>query len=455
MALERSARPVYRHINSQRHVKLPIRSLATTTDTSNTPTQPPPPPASNQGQSKTSNPNPNLVHTPRSERRLLETKGQYPIASRRRRAALANSSQVPFTQLPYQCFQEARKILAADRAEKVEEIKRIRERIDALQTAGDGVREGETGEQGRIKRENIIRGLKQRLEKYKIYADINDPIVKKKFEDGQGMTVEKMSLWRIGTNLLSTGDMNKPIYRHLAHLQWSSYKRKVLMQRITQMNMIPDVLPTIDPSVSTILRFGRKKVPHGDFVLSTFSERPPNFTIQPYDAGERLVSIAVVNPDVPNVEKDGFEHRCHFLASNVRLSPTETEVDLSTLDPATQVVIPWLPAYAQKGLPYQRMCIFVLQQHAPASPSSTADGGLDLEEIRKKEKYTTREGFNLRSFVDTNRLKPVGADLFRTQWDEGTAGVMARAGIVGADVAFKRKRIEPLPYKRLKGERFT
>jgi large subunit ribosomal protein L35 len=155
----------------------------------NTPTDPPPPPpASNQGSSKSANPNPNLVHTPRSERKLLETKGQYPIASRRRRAALANSSQVPFTQLPYQCFQEARKILAADRAEKVEEIERIRARIDALQTAGDGVREGETGEQGRVKRENIIRGLKQRLEKYKIYADINDPIVKKKFEDGQGTT---------------------------------------------------------------------------------------------------------------------------------------------------------------------------------------------------------------------------------------------------------------------------
>lgn len=267
-----------------------------------------------------------------------------------------------------------------------------------------------------------------------------------------------MDTWlprRIDTNLFSTGDMNKPIYRHLAHLQWSSYKRKVLMQRITQMNMIPDVLPTIDPSVSTILRFGRKKVQHGDFVLSTLSERPPNFTIQPYDAGERLVSIAVVNPDVPNVEKDGFEYRCHFLASNLTLSPTETEVDLSTLDPETQVIVPWLPAYAQKGLPYQRMCIFILQQHPPGSLSSVADGRLDLEEIKQKEKYTTREGFNLRSFVDTNRLKPVGADLFRTQWDEGTAGVMARAGIVGADVAFKRKRIEPLPYKRLKGERFT
>jgi large subunit ribosomal protein L35 len=83
-----------------------------------------------------------------------------------------------------------------------------------------------------------------------------------------------------------------------------------------------------------------------------------------------------------------------------------------------------------------------------------AEGRLDLSKLREDERCITREGFSLRRFVSMNRLKPVGADLFRTQWDEETAGVMARAGILGADVQFKRKRIEPLPYKRLKGERF-
>jgi large subunit ribosomal protein L35 len=156
--------------------------LATTIDT-NTSNEPPPAPPS----SKPPNLNPNLVHTPRSERKLLEMKGIHPIASRRRRAALASTSQIPFTQLPYQCFQEARKILAADRAQKVEEIHRIRERINALQDAGDGVREGEKGQEGRRKRDDIVKGLRERLEKYKIYADVNDPVVKKRFEDGMGM----------------------------------------------------------------------------------------------------------------------------------------------------------------------------------------------------------------------------------------------------------------------------
>jgi large subunit ribosomal protein L35 len=44
--------------------------------------------------------------------------------------------------------------------------------------------------------------------------------------------------------------------------------------------------------------------------------------------------------------------------------------------------------------------------------------------------------------------------LFRSRHDEGTAGVMQRAGIPGGDVEFKRKKIEPLPYKKLPGSRY-
>lgn len=122
--------------------------------------------------------------------------------------------------------------------------------------------------------------------------------------------------------------MSKPIYRYLADKQWRSYKRNVLMQRITQMSVVPDVLPTIDPTFSVALSFRQRAVQHGDFVDSRVSESPPHLRIQKYKKGEVLVTVAVVNADVPNVEKDGFDYRCHFLAGNVRLSPTDTSVSL-------------------------------------------------------------------------------------------------------------------------------
>lgn len=251
--------------------------------------------------------------------------------------------------------------------------------------------------------------------------------------------------------------MNKPIYRHLADRKWREYKRKVLVQRITQMNVVPDILPAVDPVVSTSLMFGRRKVQHGEIVDSRVSEIPPFLNIQPYDKGERLYTIAVVDPDVPNVKKDGFDYRCHYLASNVRITPTETMVRLGDLSEEEQVIQPWLAPYSQKGLPYQRLAIFIMEQTAY---EPTADGTaqrcqeIDVAKIKQAGRYTKRDGFILRSFATTQNLKPVGVDLFRTVYDEGTVGVMERAGILGNDVEFKRKRIEPLPYQRLPGSRY-
>lgn len=262
--------------------------------------------------------------------------------------------------------------------------------------------------------------------------------------------------------------MNKPIYRHLADKKWRSYQRAILLQRITQMNVIPDVLPLIDPIVKTELSFvapaipkRRRNVAHGEIIDSRVSEHPPVINIQKYDKGEKLVTIAVVNPDVPNVERDSFASRCHYLACNVPITPTRTTVELKSLTLDNQVVIPWIPAYAQKGLPYQRMSVVVLEQ--PASEKAAPGTGivppsmpLEISDVKGRvQAWIAKRGdFCLRTVVNHYRLSPIGVDLFRTEWDEGTAGVMQRAGIVGHDVEFKRKRVEPLPYQRLKEERY-
>jgi large subunit ribosomal protein L35 len=129
----------------------------------------------------TDNPlDPNLVWTRVQEGKVMRD-GQYPIGSRRRRAALNFTAGIPFEQLPYQCFQEARKVLAEDRAEKVKQIVTQRERIARLVEQDPAMSGGEKAKQHRIK------SMQTELERLKIMADINDPMVKKKFEDGLGM----------------------------------------------------------------------------------------------------------------------------------------------------------------------------------------------------------------------------------------------------------------------------
>lgn len=186
MAFEKSARPLARCIQCTKHdrISLPVRSfttsrpalLETTTTTTSEPASADVPPPS------TPTLNPELVSKPAQERRLIEETGQQPFASRRRRHMLKQTQNIPFEQLPFQCFQEARKVLQEDRKQKLQEIQMQRERIQKLS-------EKTVAPEEEARKEHQIKTMRQRLEYSKILADINDPMVKKTFEDKQGMSL--------------------------------------------------------------------------------------------------------------------------------------------------------------------------------------------------------------------------------------------------------------------------
>ena len=110
-----------------------------------------------------------------------------PIGSRRRRAALQNSNNIPFEQLPYQCFQEARKILQADREEKLKQIEIQRRRIEKVFQATFNANPDPS-------RKGRLVAMQKYLEELKILADINDPMIKKRFEDGEGTGIYSTTL---------------------------------------------------------------------------------------------------------------------------------------------------------------------------------------------------------------------------------------------------------------------
>jgi large subunit ribosomal protein L35 len=128
---------------------------------------------------------PQTVENKKQERRLLRREHVQPIGSRRRRAALRRSGlqkapEVPFEQLPYQCFQEARKVLLEDRQEKIKDIETQQLRIKNLMQQDPAVSGGSLAKEARL------RSMRKHLNELIILADINDPVVKRKFEDGQG-----------------------------------------------------------------------------------------------------------------------------------------------------------------------------------------------------------------------------------------------------------------------------
>ena len=72
-------------------------------------------------------------------------------------------------------------MLAEDRKGKLEQIEQQRSRIERLKAQEPAVSGGEW------QKERRVVSMQQYLEKLKILADINDPMVKKRFEDGKGM----------------------------------------------------------------------------------------------------------------------------------------------------------------------------------------------------------------------------------------------------------------------------
>ena len=125
---------------------------------------------------------PATVFTVKAERKLLRLHNKTPVGSRRRRAATLSSSKIPFEQLPYQCFQEARKILASDRDDKIHQIENQRARIARLKAQ-------QVSPQDERQKETRIVSMQRHLEELKILADVNDPTVKRIFEDGHGMSL--------------------------------------------------------------------------------------------------------------------------------------------------------------------------------------------------------------------------------------------------------------------------
>ena len=110
--------------------------------------------------------------------------GTTTVGSRRRRAALQTSGNIPFEQLPYQCFQEARKILQVDRASKLKQIETEKLRIANLE-ARDVVAMG-GGIQGVAQKKRRLTGMYKYLNELKVLADANDPVIKRRYEDGLG-----------------------------------------------------------------------------------------------------------------------------------------------------------------------------------------------------------------------------------------------------------------------------
>lgn len=71
------------------------------------------------------------------------------------------------------------------------------------------------------------------------------------------------------------------------------------MERVTQMSVIPDVMPRVQPTIDLQVSYGSAVVP-GDYLLPSQTVDQPRLTVQSFEMEEGLYTLLMVDPGAEN-----------------------------------------------------------------------------------------------------------------------------------------------------------
>ncbi|KAF5208890.1 hypothetical protein E0198_004794 [Clavispora lusitaniae] len=232
-------------------------------------------------------------------------------------------------------------------------------------------------------------------------------------------------------------DRTQPVFRRFLQKKWESYALMVTMQRLEQLHVIPDTLPTLEPKVDV-----RVKFPHNtkrEFsgwvepgtVLPAFAvARPPTVEVQeffrPADASG-LYTVVLVNPDTPDLASNSFSTTLQYGLCNVPLDYANNTIGAAQLlaNPGC-VFEQYEPLVPEKNAPVQRACLWVFRQQGQISPSAE------------------KSNFDIRAFAAEHGLTAVGAHVWRQHFDRSVAKVRTEYGLPRGNVYHRVRGTKPL-----------
>ncbi|KAI9591133.1 phosphatidylethanolamine-binding protein [Syncephalis fuscata] len=274
-------------------------------------------------------------------------------------------------------YQHAVKVLQEQRERKLAEVKMLEERLQAI-TGEDGLAEG--------KRRNI----KRDIFKLKVQADKDQP----------------ETLKRIKNNDF---DLTQPVFRHMRQRLWKMGPRNKLLERVTQMNILPDVLPpSIQPDIDVQIAFeghSNDSFVHGDVISTEWTIKPPTINAQCFHDATRLYTLLLVDPDEPFPEERTYRTSCHWLVTDIPLSIMTPTLNTE----AGQTILSYLPPHPAKGSKKHRYTLVLLEQEA--------------QEQQNQQPNTTslvNRTIDVQQFIKQYRLTPRGLTFFRCEWEPCT-----------------------------------
>lgn len=237
---------------------------------------------------------------------------------------------------------------------------------------------------------------------------------------------------------LEAVDRSQPVYRRYLQKKWESYALMVTMQRLEQLHVIPDTMPTLEPAVDVRVKFAHNtKLEFSEWVvpglkLPAFAvSKPPTIEIQEFSIPEKhtgLYSVLLVNPDTPHLSTNSFKTTLNYGLYNVPLTYTD-----NTITPGKLLTNPqWIfkryqPLLPEKNAQTQRASLWVFRQ------------GRELNNVKFDS-----ENFDIRSFAEENNLTAVGAHVWRQEFDRSVNKVREQYGLPKGKVYHRVRGTSPL-----------
>ncbi|EIN13222.1 PEBP-like protein [Punctularia strigosozonata HHB-11173 SS5] len=295
-------------------------------------------------------------------------------------------------------YDEALRYIVWDSAVLTEEAqqlkKQISEKEEQLKMATDA--EKETVQES-------INSLKEKANIVEVQSQINRPEVRWKFRNG-------------------LADMTQPVYRKLTDLKWRTEgDLDLLMERIHQMNVVPDVLPSLHPTIDVRVTFPEapsprnrtvrkayKAVEPGVYLVPEQTRKPPHIYVSVMHPEERYYTLLLVDPDVPNETDGTYQTYLHWMITNIRLSSTTSLIETSR----PYIPFPYVPPHPQKGTDYHRYTLLLL-------PHAEPDKRIDIKPPTNAD--ADRQNFDVRGFMAEHGLDGSvggGAHMWREVWNE-------------------------------------
>ncbi|OAX42584.1 PEBP-like protein [Rhizopogon vinicolor AM-OR11-026] len=325
---------------------------------------------------------------------LISKSQSRPIRTRRPRISLQHPREwnrpLAFGVLP--AFDEALKVIKEDSIA-------LKEEANALQGTIAHAREAPQPDL------DALQALEEKLRILEVQSEINFPQVRWKCANGMA-------------------DMSRAVDRHLVEQRWRKEGAlDLLMERIHQMKVVPDVLPDVHPSLDLRVTFPKvtsktgsqvavlkaiyEHVEPGVFLLPEQTIEPPKLFTTVFHPEERLYTLLMIDPDFPDEVNQTFQTYLHWLQPNIPLSSLS-----SSPVPNLNTHTTYIPPHPQRGTTYHRYTILLLPQQSRISIPMVA-----------KDKRT---GFAVRAFMEQYGLDGSaggGAHMWREVWSEGVPAV--------------------------------